>query len=256
LPSRARWAFDLTHVLNAAMGENRFPVRAKELALDYSRQRYPNDPIAVVRGDALPGFDGALIKAPPGKKGWGIFYNADMASEGRINFTLAHELGHYLLHRLAYPQGIRCGDQDVVRWDSGYGQIEHQANEFSATLLMPLDDYRRAIEPRAIADLHMLSECAERYRVSLIAAVRRWLDYAERRAVLVVSRDGFILWARSSPAALRTGPYFRTTAGPIAVPESSLARQNGLIDGRKGIELGPGIWFVSDGRPSRQKRAA
>jgi hypothetical protein len=239
-PSPTRWAFDLTHVLNAAMGENRFPVRVKELALDYSRQRFPDDPVAVVRGDALPGFDGALFKAPAGKKGWGIFYNSAISSKGRINFTLGHEFGHYLLHRAAYPDGIRCGDQDVVRWDSEYGQIEQQANEFSATLLMPLDDFRRLIAPLVKPDLDMLSECAERYGVSLIAAVRRWLDYTERRAVLVVSREGFILWARSSGAALRTGAFFRTATNTIPLPERSLAhRQDGAIDGRQGVESCP-----------------
>ncbi len=29
-----------------------------------------------------------------GSKGWGIFYNNAIASEGRINFTLGHEFGH------------------------------------------------------------------------------------------------------------------------------------------------------------------
>ena len=247
VPSPIRWAYDLTHVLNAALGENRFPVNVKELALGYSHQRYPDDPISLIRGDALPGFDGALIKAPTGKKGWGIFHNTRMGSPGRINFTLGHEFGHYLLHRLAYPQGISCGDQDVVRWDSEYGQIEHQANVFSATLLMPLDDFRRQIDPHGKADLDMLSGCAERYRVSLIAAVLRWLEYTDRRAVLVVSRDRFILWARSSKAALKTGAFFRTSAGPIAIPDRSLAaRQDMTVDGRTGIDLPAGVWFNED----------
>ena len=105
-PSPTRWAYDLTHVLNAALGANRFPVNVKELALDYSAQRYPDDPISLIRGDALSGFDGALIKAPAGKKGWGIFYNTAMASAGRINFTLGHELGHYLLTSPCAPP--RC----------------------------------------------------------------------------------------------------------------------------------------------------
>lgn len=248
--SPKRWAFDLTHILNAALGENRFPVSIKELALDYSRQRFPDDPVAVIRGDALPGFEGALFKAPPGKKGWGIFYNSAIASPGRINFTLAHEFGHYLLHRLAYPDGIRCGEQEVVQWDSEYGQIEQQANEFAATLLMPLNDYRRLIDPRAKPDLEMLSECAGRYRVSLIAAVRRWLDYTERRAVLVVSTEGYILWARSSAAALKTRAFFRTSGSPIAVPERALAsRRDPGIDGRKGVDLAAGVWF---GEPVRE----
>jgi hypothetical protein len=56
---------------------------------------------------------------------------------------------------------------------------------------MPLDDFRRQIAEGDRVDLDMISHCADRYRVSLIAAVLRWLQYTSRRAVLVVSRDGY-----------------------------------------------------------------
>ena len=243
-PSPVRWAIDLSLLLNTVLGLDRFPVDVPLVAKEYSLQRYPEDPISVVIGDNLPGFDGALYRAPAGKKGWGIFYNDSIASKGRMNFTLAHEFGHYLMHREAYPNGLRCGEQDVVRWDSEYGQVEHQANLFAANLLMPLDDYRRQIGAADKVDLDMIAHCADRYRVSLIAAVLRWLEYTSRRAVLVVSRDGYILWARSSEAALKTGAYFRTSAGPIEIPVASLAaRRDGLVDGRSGVDVEAGVWF-------------
>jgi hypothetical protein len=173
----------------------------------------------------------------------------NVGSSSGTNFTLAHELGHYLIHRLAYPGGFRCGDQDVVRWDSEYGQVEHQANVFAANLLMPLDDYRRRIDARANADLDMISHCADRYRVSLIAALLRWLEYTERRALLVVSRDGFIMWARSSKRALRTGAFYRTSGPPVPLPAESLAgRADRLVDGRTGIGLPAGVWLREDVR--------
>jgi hypothetical protein len=136
-----------------------------------------------------------------------------------------------------------------VRWDSAYGQIEHQANQFAATLLMPLDDFRRQIDARARVDLDMISHCADRYRVSLIAAIRRWLSYTERRAVLVVSRDGYILWSHASEPAAKTGAVFRTSGAPIEIPAGSLAvSQDQLIDGRTGILHGPGVWFGEEVR--------
>jgi hypothetical protein len=243
-PSPERWAIDISLVLNAVLGKDRFPVDVVLVAKEYSSQRYPDDPVSLVVGRSLPGFDGALYRAPAGKKGWGIFYNIAITSEGRVNFTLGHEFGHYLIHRLAYPDGIRCSEQDVVRWDSEYGQIEHQANVFSAGLLMPLDDFRRQIPERDKVDLDMISHCADRYRVSLIAAVLRWLQYTARCAVLVVSRDGYILWSRASRSALKTGAFFRTSGPPIAIPPDSLAsRQDMVVDGRAGVELPAGVWF-------------
>jgi len=239
-----RWASDITRLLNAVLGQDRFPIDIPMVAKEFTAQRFPDDPLISVAGDNLPNFDGALFRAPAGRKGWGIIYNNAISSTGRINFTLAHEFGHYLLHRVAYPNGLRCGEQDVVRWDSAYGQIEHQANVFAANFLMPLDDFRRQIDAKAKVDLDMISHCADRYRVSLIATALRWLGYTERRAVLVVSRDGFILWARSSDLALKTGAFFRTTAGPIEIPAASLpVRQDLLIDGRASIDHGAGVWF-------------
>jgi hypothetical protein len=240
-----RWAVNINSVLNAVLGKDRFPVDVALVAKEYSAQRYPDDPVSRVVGRSLRGLDGSLYRAPTGKKGWGIFYNSAIASEGRINFTLGHEFGHYLIHRLAYPDGIQCGEQDVGRWDSEYARIEHEANVFSAALLMPLDDFRRQIPEGDNVDLDMISHCADRYRVSLIAAVLRWLQYTARRAVLVISRDGFILWSRASKPALRTGAFFRTSGSPIAIPADSLAgRQDMIVDGRSGVELPAGIWFA------------
>ncbi len=241
--SPERWAFEITHVLNAVLGAEHFPINVRAVAREYSSQKFPNDPIALIVGDNLPSFDGALFKAPQGKLGWAIFYNNAIRSTGRINFTLGHEFGHYLLHRLAYPDGIRCGEQDFVQWDSAYGQIEHQANVFAANLLMPLDDFRRQVAPSSKIDLDMISHCSDRYCVSLIAAALRWLSYTEKRSVLVVSRDGYILWSRSSTPALKTGAYFRTSAGPIAIPVASLAAQRLNADSRGTKDHGAGIWF-------------
>ncbi|MGP9790964.1 ImmA/IrrE family metallo-endopeptidase [Roseinatronobacter sp. NSM] len=243
--SPQRWAYDLTIILNTLGGDDRFPVNVRELAQDFSRQRFPDDPISLVQGRTLPGFEGALIKAPPGEKGWGIFYNSDTASAGRINFTLAHEFGHYLLHRQDHPDGIRCSTDDMERWDSQYRQIEKEANEFAANLLMPLDDFRRQIAPKAQPDLDAIGACADRYGVSLIAATLRWLQYTERRTVLVKSIDGFIHWAWSSDPALRTGAYFKTSGRPpIEIPRSSIPAMDAELVRRKATrEHDAGIWF-------------
>lgn len=244
--SPQRWAFTLTKLLNTfhAGEADRFPVNVHDLALRYSAQRFPDDPIARIDSESLAGFDGGLFKMPEGKKGWGIIYNNAISSPGRINFTLAHEFGHYLIHRHAYPDGIHCGQQDMVRWDSTYSKTEREANEFAAMLLMPLDDFRRQIEPRAKPSLDDLGGCAARYGVSLIAATLQWLTYTDRRSVLVVSRDGFILWARSSTAAFKTGAYFRTAnKSAVAIPPASLAAAPPLLNDVTPVAHPSGVWL-------------
>lgn len=241
--SPRHWANNLSAILQATCGADRFPVNVKQVAKEYSHQVFPDDPITMIKGDSLPGFDGALYRAPSGKKGWGIIYNSGVRSTGRINFTLAHELGHYLLHRKDYSGVNKCSSQDIVRWESEYGQIEHQANLFAATLLMPFSDFRRQIDPCFKPSLDDLGRCAEEhYQVSLTAATLRWLEYTERRSIMVVSRDGFILWARSSSSALKTGIFFRTAKRPpVPIPDASLAAQSDR--GVESVKHGPGIWF-------------
>ncbi|MDZ7685293.1 MAG: ImmA/IrrE family metallo-endopeptidase [Gammaproteobacteria bacterium] len=176
-----------------------------------------------------------MSPAPAGKKGWGIFYNSGITSPGRINFTLGHEFGHYMLHRQAYPEGFQCSTEDMATSGIQYGQRENEANVFAATLLMPLDDFRAQIADKHRPNFEELSECANRYDVSLIAATLRWLQYTARRSMLVVSRDGFILWARSSGRALRSGLYFRTqNTPPIEMPAKSLAANTDSLAGSTG----------------------
>lgn len=239
------WASRLTGMLNiVAEGPRRFPVQVADLAREYSANVFPDDPIREVQGASLPGFEGALLRIRGGRGGWGIVYNEDITSPGRTNFTLAHELGHYLLHRKDYPDGIRCSQEDVAQ---GMRGIEREADQFAADLLMPYDDFRRQLHARQAADIPALSACADRYGVSLLAVALRWTSYTERRAVLAVSREGFLLWSRSSYAAMRTGVFFRTANDVVEVPEQSLAaRQDMTFDNRAGAAIPSGVWFQEE----------
>lgn len=238
-----QWAYRLTHVLNQALGEDHFPINVKMVARDFSRQLFPDDPISAIMSGSLPGFEGALVPAPTGKKGWGIIFNEDVRSKGRINFTLAHEFGHYLCHRLDGPPEFRCTKKDTYRWDDDYAVMEREANQFAANLLMPLDDFRRHIPGARPADIEMISSMADRYGVSFMAACLRWISYTSVPAVFVLSRDGFIKWARSSKAALKRRAYFKRSEGPVEVPSGALA--NGPLDQRakSGSLMPDTVWF-------------
>lgn len=241
-PQRA--ANEITVVLRAA-GVAEYPLDVRTVATEISRAKYPESPITRIKGDVLPGFEGALSPAPAGRVGWGIFYNSGIESRGRINFTLGHEFGHYMLHREAYPNGIRCSTEDMVTWESEYAQRENEANIFAATLLMPFDDFRSLIDQRKRPDFEELGASADRYEVSLIAATLRWLQCTSRRSMLVVSRDGFVLWARSSERALRSGLFFKTrNRPPIEIPTQSLAANPNALTNSKGVcEFDNDVWL-------------
>jgi hypothetical protein len=233
----------LSHLLTQVLGPERFPVAVAELAVEYSRQCFPGEPIDRVQGEDLEGFEGMLTRHPSGTK-WLLLYNSGSASEGRQRFTIAHEFGHYLLHRQRQA-AFNCGDDDIAAGRDPEGDLEGEADEFAATLLMPLDDFRRQVAGQPV-DFDLLSRCADRYGVSLTAATLRWLDVAPGRAVLVVSRGANMLWAKASAAAFRSGLYFATRQRTVALPPEALAHPDRVWTGERARRIAARAWFEGE----------
>ena len=225
--------------------EKRFPVDIKDVALELT-PLFNDDPITDVQGHSLNKFEGALAKDPADPR-WAIFYNKNILHVGRINFTLAHELGHYMLHRTeAGLDGFECGTKDMLSPDSAYKQREEEANNFAACLLMPAHDFRMQTEKEKFS-FDLLGHCADRYEVSLTSAVLRWLEFTSKRAIAVFSEDGYMHWAKSSNKAFKSGKYFATRSGPIEVPAGSqAAEQSFSFAARNGVRHGPGVWFKDE----------
>lgn len=236
----------LSKLLNISRGTERFPVDVEELASGYAQQFGHDDPIAKIIGADLPGFEGALYRTEKrGKLEWALLYNSAIEVPGRIRFTMAHELGHYILHR-QNRNNFECSEADMLHWESVEKRQEAEADVFASYLLMPIDDFRRSIGTDPV-DLYVLDDCAKRYGVSLTAAILKWLEFTEQRAVLVMSTEGYMLWARSSQSALRSGAYFRTRNIAVPIPTGSLAASTeSVVYEKQGVELAARIWFPQE----------
>jgi hypothetical protein len=240
------WANRLTKILSvhqAVHGLPRFPIDVAALAQDFSRQVFPDAPITMVGGlDLSKGVEGMLMPRGDGSGEWGIIYNASIRSAGRRNFTLAHELGHYLLHRQLHPSGLKCTNRNMADWDESVTKIEGEANTFASYLLMPLDDFRARIKGRAI-DIDVMTELSDRYAVSLTAAILKWMTITDKRAMIVVGKEGFIDWAWSSEPLLKSGVFYRARQEVTELPPASLAAQEVDQDtGRHGHHHPAGVW--------------
>lgn len=233
----------ISAMLRQVLGGDRFPVDVQSLALEYSAQCFPNEPIKHIKPLALEGFEG-MLASHKSKSKWMIAYNDKIRSPGRIRFTLAHEFGHYILHRSTRDE-FQCSQQDIYDWDADEKIIEAEADTFASFLLMPLDDYRQQVQGHQIS-IDLLSHCADRYGVSLMAAALKWLEIAERRAVVVAVRDGHVLWARSNKAAFRSGVCLATRKYTIEVPSSSLLASSVHIEGGKVATQKAKLWFPKE----------
>ena len=229
----AGWAIRLSQL----WGKDRFPVDVRTIALDFSK-RYRDPVFKVVEAD-IDRFEGALVPLPK-KGGWAIVVNPNIESAGRINYTLGHELGHYLNHRHKAPAGFECGSSDVLgqAQNAAFKLQEREADQFASYLLMPLDDFRRQIDRQTVS-LDLLRHCADRYQVSLTAAALKWLEATPQCAAVVVATNGFVKWFRRSYAAERARLFFQPG---MELPIGSIAARGSQASAPAGVDLSAGVW--------------
>ncbi|MFD1122489.1 ImmA/IrrE family metallo-endopeptidase [Methylophilus flavus] len=218
---------------------DRFPTDIPAIALETANIFGWDDPITIVKGVDIKKFDGALMPDEDRKK-WLLLYNQSLDSLGRIRFTQAHELGHYILHR-TLRDNFQCGDSNVLSWPGDEENIETQADEFASSLLMPINDFRE--QTNTDINLDVLSFCASRYGVSLTATVLKWIKLTLESAVLILSKSGYIEWAWSSASAMKAGAYFKTQGNIIEVPQGTLAADESLPNEMFGKNIAAASWF-------------
>ena len=234
-------------LLDAVLGEDRYPLNIEEICLEYSRNKFPDHRIKEVKGDDdLSGFEGALYGSYRDEQSrWLILYNKEIPQLGRINFTLAHEFGHYLLHRHELEK-FECSQEDLSNFHDD-AQRESEANKCASQLLMPPNDFRKQIDRQKI-DFNLIEHCTDRYSVSLTAMLLKLVEITDKRCVLVLSRSGFILWSKPSQSALETGKFIKTVGlPPVPIPQASVAN-TGISNNDNKIEInhGPGIWWPDE----------
>ncbi len=220
--------------LSKAWG-NCFPVDVRQIAQEMSAKHY--DPISKIQALPIPQeeFEGALLRKARGKK-WGIAYSNHIREDGKVNFTISHEFGHYMLHREEHNQ-IACIEEnlrDFPNISETALNIEQEANEFASYLLMPIDDYRAQVNGHQI-DVALLSHCAARYATSLSASALKLIDFIDRPVAIIVSEGGRVKWSRSSQQALKLRKWFkkgtRLPANSISMKCVGLGTSKNMVQG-------------------------
>jgi Zn-dependent peptidase ImmA (M78 family) len=114
------------------------------------------------------------------EKGESIIAIQSGESEVRQRFTIAHEIGHFLLHKDNLYIDHKKSEMMTLMFrdevSSGATSLkEIQANQFAAELLMPSDEIRSAIKNANFSGsddediLSLIKELAKRYQVSTTA---------------------------------------------------------------------------------------
>jgi len=238
LLSPKREAIKLSQLWRLAHGPT-FPIDAGSLAMEWSQNVVPDAPIGELQAKELDGFEGGLFWLRQ-RKIWALLYHPNPGTPGRSNFTIAHEFGHYVLHRKV--QGAFQCSQSATLGISG-AKIEREADQFASYLLMPIDDFSAHVAGRRMT-LDVLGECAARYGVSLTAATLKWLEFTDQSAIAIMGREGMLHWWRASDSAKKYA--FANLHEGMELPVDSLAVRSDLVlsasDFRDGVEHGTEVW--------------
>lgn len=148
--------------------------------------------ISEVRLDRFDGFEGMLLTDTVRSAGC-ILANTSKNMR-RARFTIAHELGHFLMerHQLSAATGFTCSARDMRETREGRQHLrqETQANQFAIELLAP--DY--LMEPffSDDPDLRDAQRLRDYLDVSLEACVRPMVERRDEPLAAVWSQNGTV----------------------------------------------------------------
>lgn len=162
------------------------------------------------------GFEGPLIRASDLPLG-AIVVRESIRRSGRKNFTIAHEIGHFVVpgHDRA---SLACTAADVANWadHSDAEAFKREADEFGAELLIPAAGVKRIIKG-VPPSLGIIEKIARVTGASFSAAAWRYCDLVAEKCAVVWSKEGKIQWAKRSADfsfLLRKGPVEESTFAP------------------------------------------
>lgn len=127
-----------------------------------------------------------------------IAVNAAIRETSRKRFTIAHEIGHFVIphHRLL---GNMCEERSIESFDTRLGRAEVEANEFAAELLLPSNILRNRFD-LANPSLTQISVVAADFGTSLTATTRSFLGMTNLACALVWSSGNRARWFARSDA--------------------------------------------------------
>jgi hypothetical protein len=160
-------------------------------------------------------------------------------SRGRERFSIAHETGHWLLHR---GKSFRCRVDDIVQNYSSEAALEKEADQFASHLLMPTAILRPIIKSLAKPTLKDLQRVADDFDVSLQAMSIRLAALDTLPVIVACYSKAGLKW-QSRAAHVPSKWRLKRT-----LDEDSFAYDilSGQTESNKGGKQSADAWFEND----------
>lgn len=157
---------------------------------------------------------------------------------GRLRFTIAHEVGHYLL-------GHRIPDECELSAAAPFSvQQEREADVFATEYLMP-EAWVRPLCTDVPASLAAVHAIARTFRTSIVASAVRYAELSPAPCAVVYSEHGHVVWAKcSSTFPGRIPQHVKIGAGAVAFDHHERGQ---LDDGARTVPSS--AWFGNQDPP-------
>ncbi len=225
---------------------------ALQVISDLGIENLPIDPIKIAEeegiellGDAYGDDFDARIEFHPEIEKFAIFYQLARPgfTLGRVNFSLAHELGHYYLHSKYLLSGQSHNSEPDYR---SKDPMERQADAFAAALLMPRHLFKSRIEKlrREICTLRDICKLAtDQFKTSITSTTLRYLKCDFEPCAMVMSRDNHVLWADYSTDMQYLGMKYIPFSSRVPAKSRSYALRHDSPDDIVEGEIDSHVWF-------------
>jgi len=124
-----------------------------------------------------------------------ISINQHIREVGRKRFAIAHELGHFILHKHQTP-GTICTEESFFTWYNQSVGVK-EANVFAAELLMPESLFREHIV-KTTPDLKTVQRLSGEFNTTLTATAIRYVELGELPCAIFASCAGKVKWFSAS----------------------------------------------------------
>lgn len=120
-----------------------------------------------------------------------ISINESVTHSGKRNFILAHEIGHFILHRNITTLFSET-DNTLAEWFKK-GLHEQQANVFASEFLMPEFLYRKKIEGKKL-NMALIEDVSAFFKTSLLTTFFRYIQLGSFPAMIIFMEAGVVRW--------------------------------------------------------------
>lgn len=205
-------------------------IRAKELLEEIGCDNISDLPMdLLVSGlgvtlimEPLKNSDGKIVR---GNSKTLIKINSDIRYKEKIRFTIAHELGHFLLHDKLDLE-IHNDNTNTLNWfksteqQAKKGLQEWEANDFASELLMPEKSFRKFVESKKFSP-NLIKGIASHFKTSLTSVAFRLVSLNIYPLFIVSIHNGKVLyWNLSQNFGVKIKDLIK-----LKPPEDSVAQE-------------------------------